>query len=115
MKYEPLDQDLGNELKQYAQQHHFPHVIYLLELLSSGKTPILTEFDKEQLVLFSRLIKLVAALQSPLWNDDLENYKEDDGDEYLEVINGIYGKFSSWLYDELGVAAGSSALAFWAN
>ena len=61
------------------------------------------------IVLFLKYIKITAALQYPYWNDDLRNYVESDGEGYLEVINGIYSGFASWLYDELNLSINNEA------
>jgi hypothetical protein len=108
MTYEPLDENLSNELREYANQNEFKHIIHLLALLVLNEEPVLSEFDREQLWLFANYIKITSSLQYPYWNDDLDNYDEADGDGYLEVINGLYSNFSSWLYDELNLAVGDS-------
>ena len=101
MRYEPLDQGLGNELKSIAEHSNFRHVINIVDQLMSLDGENISTFDKEHILMFLKYIKIKAALQYPYWNDDLSSYDEHDGDEYLEVINGIYSGFATWLYDEL--------------
>ncbi len=103
MNYEPIDSGLANELKDIAKVNGFTHIFTLLSALSTDKNLALTESDKEQLVLFAKYIKTTAALKYPFWNDDMDNYVASDEEEFLEVINGIYGKFASWLLDELNL------------
>lgn len=101
MNYEPIDSGLSQELKDIARINGFTHISAILSALAKDKSPTLTAFDKEQLVLFAKYIKTTAALKYPFWNDDLDNYVASNGEEYLEVINGVYGKFAAWLLDEL--------------
>lgn len=103
MTYEPLEKNLSVDLIKFAEKYELLHMIELIQSLCCNDKPNLSKFDIAQLVSFAKLIKLVSSLKFPFWNDDLENYREEDGDAYLEVMNGPYGYFSSWIYDELGV------------
>lgn len=107
MTFEPLQADLHDELKEYAEANSFKHIAKLLGLLANMEKPVLSEFDKEQLVTFTQHIKLTYSLKYPYWNDDLDNYSESDENEYLEIMNGLYQAFASWLYDELDLAVGN--------
>ena len=109
MGYMPLAKSLGNELKAFAEENGFRHVVNIVDRLSQPDNETLSEFDKEHVILFLKHIKITAALKYPYRNDDLVNYVKRDGEEYLEVINGIYSSFASWLYDELNLSIDKGA------
>ena len=92
-----------------AEENGFRHVFNIVDRLSQPDGKTLSEFDKEHLVLFLKHIKITAVLKYPYWNDDLINYVESDGEEYLEVINGIYSSLASWMHDELNLSIDKGA------
>ena len=94
---------LLEEVAKQAADEEFPHVVDVLRSLLS-KPPTLTPFDREQLREFARFLQARARLRFPYWSDDRMPFVEAHETEYLEFVNGVWGKFASFLSDELGVS-----------
>ena len=92
------------ELIDLARSEGFPHVQKLLARLIDEQKPMVSDLDADQLRAFARFISDRSELSFPYWSDTREPFVQAHEDEFLELMNGLYGKFACFLLDELGIA-----------
>ena len=98
------DADVLKEMIEHAREEGFPHVESVLARMIRDDSVDLSPQDREQLRIFGRFIEYRARLRFPYWSDDDAPFIEAHETEYLELVNGAWGKFAAFLYDELKIA-----------
>jgi hypothetical protein len=104
MKLEAQYLETVKEAAQIARDEGFLHVASLLQRIGSQDRAELSDLDTDQLRTFARYVRARASLLHPYWDHSRRPYVEADEEEFLELMNGFYGSFASFLLDELGLA-----------
>ena len=86
-------------MERIAKDESFPHVSALLQRMRREDAPSLTGLDRDQLRAFGRFLEYRMRLTFPYWSDDADPHVEAHETEYLEFVNGTWGKFSTLLLD----------------
>lgn len=91
-------------MEQVSKDDLFPHIVTLLQRMQLEDDPSLSALDRDQLRSFGRHLEYRMRLRFPYWSDDAELYVEAHESEYLEFVNGTWGKFAALLLDCFGIS-----------
>jgi hypothetical protein len=91
-------------MRETADEEGFTHVVTLLRRLEADGDAALSALDRDQLRAYGRFLEYRARLRFRYWSDDEGPHLDAHETEYLEFVNGVWGKFAALLHDRLGIS-----------